>query len=203
MFWKSGWSKRKVRKYLNNFHYIFDWPRCWMRMQSQSQNIPVVVVTYLIYIIELSFTTSDIIVATQFTTYTKGLQMRRFFWAEGIRIVEIPWRLSAQWRWCFPQLNSCCGWRTIHNDYRTECCTTPWTTGGRLWMKWQTNRRLVMVLPLKSSPTDFCKLHARWILNQQRQNHLDTCTFLLNWCNGEGYAFLSHIVMGEEIWIHH
>jgi hypothetical protein len=61
-----------------------------MRMQSQSQNIPVVVVTYLIYIIELSFTTSDIIVATQFTTYTKGLQMRRFFWAEGIRIVEIP-----------------------------------------------------------------------------------------------------------------
>lgn len=207
------WKYEESQKVSKNIHFIFDWPHSWMHMQQQAQNIPVVILTYLTFIIELSFTTSGISIAALFTTYTKGKHMQWFLWAEGGRSVEIHWRSSAQFGDdVFTQLNG------VTDEDRSGCpstMTTKWNA-GQLHVLTLDNRRetvdevanQLQISHGSSYEIVFHRLHiyklpARWIPKQHRHNHLDICTLLLNWNHEEGYAFLSHIVMGEETWIHH
>jgi hypothetical protein len=116
---------REVRKYPQNAHFIFDWLHCWMHMQPQAQNFPVVIVTYLTFTIQLSFITSGINIATPFTTYIKEQQHAIIFVGWRCKNCGIHQRLSAQFGdGVFPQLNKWHWWRTIrvpiHNDYWTE-----------------------------------------------------------------------------------
>jgi hypothetical protein len=153
--------------------FLCDWPHYWICTQPQAENLTVVV--YLPW----PFSCLAPLVLLTYLIHEEQHAVIRFLWGRVVRGAEIHHRLPAQygnsvlWQWSLYKWIDMfrSNWTSVTDAEWSQCLFTSttkgnieqivfWILGTEWWLsvKWKTGCRVVTVLPMKSTVTEFTSI---------------------------------------------